>query len=351
MKGILSVFLALTVLLYCGCSGIGNIGQTQMFYCTQDGVCDERIDPDKYAFFHYAADSGIVIPGLRQNFVPQGIGYWEEKDWLMLSGYFIPVSGTSAASLLAVDRKTGQLAGEYTLVDRSGREFGGHFSGIAVTASDLYVTGPYCLYRVPLRNVYQAGNQGALTVAQKIPLSVAADSCNYSRETLWVCEYYQPQAYPLKGEHMTVCNSGETHYAWMAGYHISPQGELKPKCVLTVPDRVQGITVLPDGRVLLSQSYGRRNASRLLLCQDPRRNAADQYVELDGTRVPLWHLDSANGVEYISAPPMAEGCCAVGDVVYLIFESAAYYYRAFTPENPALDPTDKIWAFLPSKKD
>jgi len=343
MKQMTAVLLVAAAFLFGGCTEPVLENSPVAFSYTQEAVCTGTIDRENYGFFDCAADTGIVIPGLRQNFIPQGIAFWNKRNWLLISGYFMPASGSSAAAVLAVDLCSGKLAGEYTLVDGLGREYGGHFSGIAVTDTDLYVTGSYCLYRVPLMELLRAGKQGALSVAQELPVSAAPSSCNYSDGILWLCEHYQPRTFPLKGDHVSVCNDGNTHHAWMVGYKITHKGTLKPYCVFSVPDRIQGITVLADGSILLSQSYGRRNPSRLLVCRDPRQNTPDVYVDLEGHTVPLWYLDSANGMQSVCAPPMAEGCCAVEDRVYLIFESGAYYYRAYAPDNPAVDPTDKIW--------
>lgn len=351
MKRITVILFVLAAFLTGGCTEPVLPENSAFFSCTQEAVCSGRIDRDAYGFFDLAADTGIIVPGLRQNFVPQGIAYWEGKNWLMLSGYFMPLSRSFASAVLAVDLETGNLAGEYTLADAMGREYGGHFSGVAVTKTDLYVTGPYCLYRVPLMEIVRTGKQGVLQVAQKLPVSVAAGSCNYSDNTLWVGEYYESRAYPLKGDHLIECNDGTIHHAWMVGYRITGSGGLKPYCVFSVPDKIQGITVLADGSILLSQSYGRTNPSSLLLCQDPRRDTPDKSIELEGYTVPLWCLDSVNGMESICAPPMAEGCCAAGDKVFLIYESAAYYYRAFAPDNTAVDPTDKIWMLTMPRKD
>lgn len=327
-----------SVLMLAGCAAPGD----ELFYSTQERVCADGEAWQAYEFADRARDTGIVIPGLKQNFVPQGIACWEERGWLLISGYYLPLAGTGSAALLAVDGGTGKLVGEYTLIDGTGRELGGHFSGVAVTDNDVFITGGYSLYRIPLRELSRVGAKGALHVAQELPVGVSADACCYSGQVLWVCEYYQADKYPLKGEHVTLCADGTKQYAWMVGYTVTEQG-LEPACVFSVPDKVQGVTALEDGRLFFSQSYGRRNPSRLALYRDPRGSEADGYVSLEGRAVPMWQLDSRNLLESMSAPPMAEGCCRAGEGAYLLFESAAYYYRCLDPDNRSLHPTDTLW--------
>ena len=314
-----------------------------LFVCTQEAVCQTAIDRSLYVFLEHGQDTGIVVPGLRQNFVPQGIAYWPERNWFLLSGYFAPVSQQLSSVILAVDGRTGKMTGEYTLQDLDGKTYNGHFSGVTVGESDLFVTGSYCLYRIPLGEFARVGRKGSLQVSQELSVSTAAASCVYANGILWVGEHYHAKAYPLKGEHVMRGNDGQIYSAWLIGYQITKQGELTPCAVYSIPDRIQGVAVSEDGKVVLSQSYGRTNPSAILIYQNPHIRQPDAWVQADGLQVPLWFLDSTNGVESMDAPPMAEGCCYVDGFVYVIFESAAYFYRAFMPENPSLHPIDSIW--------
>lgn len=330
------IFAAL-FLLGCG------LPQPDLFVCTQEQVCESEIGDGFYSFLEHGQDTGMIVPGLRQNFVPQGLAHWAARNWLMISGYFSPEIENITSAILAVDLKTGDMAGEYTLINENAEPYNGHFSGLAVTDKDLYVTGPYCLYRIPLEEFSRVGRKGDLRVKEELPVSAAAASCAYADGVLWVGEHYHAKAHPLKGEHVMRNNDGQVYYAWLIGYRITKKGELRPCAVYSIPDRIQGVALLDDGRIVLSQSYGRTNPSQLLICRDPSMGKPDAYVEVEGQSVPLWFLDKVNGMYSLEAPPMAEGCCNVDGDVYLIFESGAYYYRAFMPENPALHPTDRIW--------
>lgn len=338
--------ILILVLFLTGC----DAAPFDLFVCTQETVCQTAIDRSLYSFLEHGQDTGIVVPGLQQNFVPQGIAYWPDRNCFLLSGYFAPVSQQLSSVVLAVDRKSGTMVGEYTLETEEGRAYIGHFSGLAVGERDLFVTGSYCLYRIPLREFTRVGRKGSLQVAQELPVSTAAASCVYANGILWVGEHYHAKAYPLKGEHVMRGNDGQIYSAWLIGYRITKQGELAPCAVYSIPDRIQGVAVSEDGKVVLSQSYGRTNPSAILIFQNPRVRQPDAWVQADGVQVPLWFLDSINGVEDLAAPPMAEGCCYVDGCVYVIFESAAYYYRAFMPENPSLHPIDRIWKLDISKK-
>lgn len=342
--------LVILVLFLCSCAAKDE-KEIKGFYCTQETVCKTLPKTAKYDLFRCGTDTGLTIPGLRQNFVPQGIACWEQRNWILLSGYFLPYSGGPAAALLAVDIPSGKLVGEYSLLDEQGRDCAGHFSGVAVAENHLYVTGKNSLYQVKLSEFDRAGGKGAVRVSREIPVALSPGSCGYANGILWVCEYFQDTNYTLADDHAIRCEDGQVQHAWMIGYQTDRQGDLQPYCVFSVPDRIQGVTALEDGRFIMSQSYGRRNVSSLLVLRDPREHQPPaSYVELGGKTVPMWQLDSSEVLDELSMPPMAEGCCAVGNQVLLIFESCAYYYRALNPERTALDPTDKIWMIcIPEK--
>lgn len=333
-------FLLAAVFFFFGCSGEAGRASDQVLSYTQDAVCTNSIDEAVYDIFTLSPEMEYIIPGLRQNFVPQGIGFWKERDVLLISGYFKPVEN-AAGIILAVSSVSGELVGEYQLLKENGTAVTGHFAGLAITGTDLFVTGDGCLYRIALKDI--TGAKKSLQVRQTIPVSVETAACNFSDGILWICEHYRRGDAPLRKPQTMISNDGEEYHAWMVGYQITAMGRLRPYCVFAVPDCIQGITVTDGGTVVLTQSYGRANGSKLFLCRDPRESTPDGYVTMGQFQVPLWYLDGENGWEVYDAPPMAEGCCAHGGKLYLLFESAAYYYRAFDPANIARDPTDRIW--------
>ena len=333
MKRVICAVLFVAILLLNGC---GQLQKDCIFYCTQERICEEDVGSAMYAV---GVDTGIAMPGLKQNFVPQGICHLQENK-LIISGYFMPASDVYCSALLAVDCESGALLGEYTLVDSMGKGIGGHFSGVAATERDLYVTGPKSLYRISLKSISEIGSRGALKVEEELPIDISADACNYSAGELWVCEYYQEESYLLEPSHRILCADGQEHHAWMICYAV--EDGLEIKCIMSIPDKIQGITMLSDGRLCLSQSYGRENASALLLYDDPRSSQPDAMVNVEGEYIPLWHLDDAHLLQMISIPPMSEGCCAVDGGIYLIFESAAYYYNGMDPDKRSTYPIDTV---------
>lgn len=332
---------------------VGNIivdGSGVDFEFAQKRICNNYIQKSSYKdFFQNSTKTTFIIPALEQYFVPQGMDYWDELGWFMISGYFKPTDFSSVSVILAIDAKTGKYAGEYKLYDPDGSKHTGHDGGVAITEKDLYLSTGYKLHRIPLSDIKQLGNKGDLRIVEQISVPVAASFCNYSNGVVWVGEFYKEGSYDLKGNHIYTNNDGKTYSAWSVGYKVdmnSDRGiEAVPSYVLSIPDIVQGFAVADDGRIFMTQSYGRQNNSAYLICDDPLTKAPDKTVTVSGKQVPMWFLDNKNGMKKISAIPMAEGCCSVGKEIYVIFESGAYYYRAYDPNSVARDPTDLIWKY------
>lgn len=320
------------------------------FTFTQAKVCTNVIPKGNYSeFMSLAQATDMVVPALAENFVPQGMDFWPEKGLFIISGYFKPTDKYTTSVLLAVNEK-GEFVAEYELHNPDGTPHTGHDGGVAITENNLYLSNNYKLCRIPLSELTRVGNQGVLTIAEEISVPVAASFCNYSGGILWVGEFYQASDYPLKGNHIVTTDDKTKYFAWSVGYLVDSEAWEKeigetPNYALSIPEKIQGFTMLEDGRILMTQSYGRKNKSAVFVCACPFAREPKMYVAVNGQSVPLWCLDNAGGRTEITAIPMAEGCCAVGNTAYLLFESGAFYYRAYNPASVAVDPTDVIWSF------
>ena len=321
-------------------------GGTSGFSYTQERVCEDFSDDVFWSYpgLFNSADAGITVPGLNQNFVPQGLDYWEEADLFLISGYFNPASSSSSA-ILAVRKSDGKYVGEWSLKNQNGSWHSNHDGGIAVTETDVYLANASTLFRISLNQIKQTGSSGTLKIEQEIPVPVRASYCNYSGGYLWVGEFsiYGNSSYTITGHEF-----GE-NYAWTVGYRlIGSSGRLEstPSVVISTPDRIQGFCMLDDGRLFMTKSYGRTNDSHYYITREnPLTGAADGSVTISGKQVPLYEIKVGAKAFAYKVVPMAEGCTCIGNTAYVIFESAAYYYRAATPTSVSKNPTDRIWSF------
>ena len=305
-----------------------------------------------YISFNYVAEPDCLIPGLAEGMVPQGMDVWAEKGLLLISGYFPDKNVSPCSVLLAVDLKSGAFVGEYDLLKSDGSYYTGHAGGVAVAGKNLYISDGGKLMRIPLSAFDAAGAQGKLRIVESISVPVRASFCNYSGGYLWVGDFYYGTSYPTdEFRHMTN-REGKEYCAWSVGYKIDPSTEsgisdasrgngssyATPDVILSIDQKIQGFAVVGD-RIALSQSYGRKNNSKIFLYENVLGTEAHAKVSLNGKSVPLWFLDGKVGCKSYSAPPMSEGLAAYDGKLLILFESGAAKYRNDGGKNP----TDRVW--------
>ena len=309
-----------------------------------------------YIAFNSVAKADCLIPGLDEGMVPQGMDVWAEKGLLLISGYFPDTKAHPCSVLLAVDLAGGGIVGEYDLKNASGGYYTGHAGGVAVAGKNLYISDGGKLHRIPLSAFDAAGVQGDLTIVESISVPVRASFCNYSGGYLWVGDFYYGTSYPTDDfRHMTN-REGKEYCAWSVGYKLDPTTEsgiadsarkagnayATPDVILSIDQKIQGFAVVGD-KIALSQSYGRKNNSKIYLYDNVLTTEAHTTVELNGAKVPLWFLDGKVKSKSYTAPPMSEGLAAYDGKLLILFESGADKYRNDGGKNP----TDRVWKLDP----
>lgn len=305
---------------------------------------------EDFSAFLAAAEPRFLIPGLNQAMTPQGISYSQDTGLVYISSY---ASGQTASVISAVDYERGVLMAEYFLYEPDGRPFTGHVGGIAVAEDFIYLSakldadGSYSLARLALSALPSAGSCD-VTVETIIPMPVSPSFLNYSNGILWVGNFYHPEAdYGLPPEMNYTTSSADGEYGcYILGYTLEPGGILEagsgldyplPDYVLAAPDKIQGLAY-SQGQLMLSQSYGRKNNSQLLLYRLDLTEARDTELTIGGTAVPAYILDSRRQSARITAMPMTEGLClAPGGTVLVLFESGASRY------SDGKYRTDQVW--------
>lgn len=295
------------------------------------------------------ASPAFVIPGLAQAFTPQGMGF--DGGFVYISSY----SGAQVPSVISVvDLDSGELQAEYFLYNPDGTPFSSHVGGLAVTESCLYVSakldadGSYSIACLPRTELPEQGSHD-ITVSQTISMAVSPSFMSYNDGILWLGNFYHPDAdYDLPAAFGSTVSSADGDYGCYAlGFRLS-EGRFPeegtgsypmPDYVLLAPNKIQGL-VCTDGRVVLSQSYGRKNNSAILEYALSLDEPADTAVKLDGNALPAYILDSRRQTAAITAMPMTEGLCTDGGgSVLILFESGASRY------SDGKFRTDHVWAF------
>lgn len=325
---------------------------TQAQVVTDDTNADGTAASDAYkkAYPDYMANAApdVVLPGLTdgENLVPQGIAYWAEKNWLLVSYYVdkYDSANAGAAVIAALDLNTNQTVGVYKFTKADGSAFTAHMGGIAVGTYNLYYTdGHHGIGYIPLTELTAETKTISISVGE----SVSIASINNGAETsylsmsnglLWTGNFYNKDYSKVPGKYLSM----------MYGYEISGTDSAsefaslkaiaeKPTYVVAAPDsvdQIQGVAYR-NGQIILSRSYGRKNASYLTIysCTLDKSSTVDNPTVL------------SDKIKEVKSLPMSEGITLAGtNMLYNLFESGAAYYREGKDgKAKGSNPTDQVW--------
>ncbi len=108
-----------------------------------DGSYKTTYDNYAAAYLNGASTpTNIVIPGLNaaQDYVIQGMTYYPERDWMLVTAYHNVADGetTQSSKVFALDAATGEFAAMFSFVNTDGTENTDHGGGIACSEHNIY---------------------------------------------------------------------------------------------------------------------------------------------------------------------------------------------------------------------
>lgn len=322
---------------------------------TQTDVVPD-VAPGKYPGFFRAGKPAFVIPGLANGLVPQGMCRIASGSEVVVSCY--SSSDGDSSVLACVDEKSGKLKKTIGMLNADGSVYTGHAGGVAASGKSLWVVSDGLARRMDLQAFLKAGDGDKVKFSDQFSTGTRASFTNCVDGVLWVGDFFKPGgSYNTEASHRLTAPDGSESHAWIVGFKLDPSSanELKaesvagasepatPDYVLSIPDEIQGMTRLKSGEFVLSQSYGRKNASALFVYRNVLNSGSDRTVQINGKAVPLLFLDSKNLVKNISAPPAMEALERSGERILILFESATDQSR-----DTALDPVDDVMSLDPS---
>ncbi|MDD9270760.1 hypothetical protein ACFPES_27245 [Paenibacillus sp. GCM10023248] len=302
-----------------------------------------RVDMPEIKSFLQRSKQGPVVPALKQNAVPQGMAYLEDRGWILVSYY----RDEGKSSLLTViDAATGQMVKALELYKTAGVPYTGHAGGIAASRKHVWISSDKDVNYVNIDEIVNASD-GKLTFAGAVKNDTRSSFTAYAEGVLWIGEFAHGTEYPTDKSHYITNRDDKEHKAWAVGYKLDATSDLPvaqagqsgepavPDYIMSLPDNIQGMHVGQDS-IWLSQSYGRNNASTLFRhANSVKSDKPHANVTVRGKQVPLWFLDSKNKQSQMETPPMSEGLFETKSQLYMLFESGAAKYR--TSSSYALD--------------
>ena len=288
LLGVIAAALALVVLVWGGLN-----------------VAKFAIYPD-----YYSAKTNVCInPGLSDGFVCQGLAASEKYGKFFVSGY---MKDDSASRLYVTDAENNSYY--VSLLKENGDAFTGHAGGVATTGDKIFIASGKRIYTIPMESVINARNGDEIRLDTGVKVNNDASFVFSNEEYLYVGEFHDGGKYVTEHPYET---ADGTYYAIISRYKLDNLEA--PDKIYSIRNKVQGACFTPDGKVILSTSYGLSDSVYYVYNE---ADATDSGLTLDGA--PLYFLD--NCIKQIKAPAMSEDLDFYDGRVITHFESASDKY-------------------------
>lgn len=264
------------------------------------------------------------IPGLSDNFVPQGVCYCDELDAWLLCGY-----ADGAPSRIYVVGNDGKLRKSLNLRRENGDIYDGHAGGISASGKHVWISNQKKAFHLTAAAIAEAEDGGYVAFDGYFGVGVNASFTFADEERFWIGEYHSGDKYQTRDENHLTAPDGSAYGALIYGYtrdDTQPYGvnTEEPVIALSVRDIVQGFCVTDSGKYVLSTSAG--VASSHLYIYDCTGTESTDTVTYGGKSIPLYYLDSGTLADTVKLPHMSEDLDYHDGRVIVAFEAGARKY-------------------------
>lgn len=391
---------------------VGAAGTITTSDGTNETITQESVVADSAtAYSNYATNylngagesTGIVIPGLKdtQDYVIQGMTYYPQKDWMLVTAYHN--DGTYSSKVFCLDAKTGEFVAMLSFLNVDGSVNMDHGGGIAISEHNLYYS---CgdkdrkIAYAPLSALegVQKGKHEVIQLVDEVEFyevgSITSEGDTaytayvcYDQGYLWMGNFFDEGA-DLAGVEIAA-NEYDTpatyeYHSMVFGYKLKGSSSAAewgnlisgisdcrgyPTHAIALDNNIKDVqyAVVDDGKLYLSRSYGSGAGNSVsfgfgetstLTVADIDLSAEPTVdvtisVDKDNTTTLFKKIKAHEITEYdnYDMMPMSEGLCIVNDLIFCTFESASNKYlnesSGLTSIGNCEKPVDVIWKINP----
>ena len=265
----------------------------------------------KYAIYseYYSINENVCKnPGLNDGFACQGIGYNEENEVFLVSGYMKDKS----ASRIYVTNKDNESF--YVSLSRNGKPFKGHCGGLTNTKDNVYLATDDTVFTISLTQILNSNKGDIIEIGEGNQVNNQGSFIYSDENYLYVGEFNNNKQYITDHPYET---SEGMHYAIIERYDINDLS--KPNKIYSIRDKVQGFCITPEGKIVLSTSYGITNSIFYVYNEADAVDSGLTFLD-----APVYYL--TNHLKEIQAPAMSEGLDYSEGKIYTMYESACDKY-------------------------
>lgn len=289
-----------------------------------------------YKEFYNNTEVFCKIPGLKTNYVPQAISYNEAHQIFVIAGYD---SEDEPSYVYILDKQGKELKKVKIKLDEN-KYYTGHAGGVISFDNIIFVSSGKKVYKLSVDKVLSSVDEVTCDAVTKVDVDGATMFVynNY----LFVTEFYEETKYQTDVSHHLTTPVNYTNKALAFAYeidstNISGLKSNDAKMVVSIPEKIQGI-VVKDNTLVVSQSFGRYNDSKILTFKNILENETTYTFNYKNAKLPLYYLDDSSLINSLHSPSMTEGLCLYNNEVLVLFESAAKKYKL-----TCKCPVDKIY--------
>ncbi len=345
--------------------------------------------------------TGIVIPGLdpAQDYVIQGMTYYPQKDWMLVTAYHN--DGTYSSKVFCLDAKTGEFVAVLSFLNVDGSVNMDHGGGIAISEHNIYYSCgdmDRSIAYAPLSALdgIQKGEHRVVQLADEVEFtevgSVTKDNKTaytayvcYDQGYLWMGNFYD------KGADIIGIDIAATDYnapatsnynSMVYGYKLKGSSSAAewgnlisgisdcrgyPTHAIALDNNIRDVqyAVVDNGKLYLSCSFGSGagnsvsfgfgETSRLITADIDlsAQPTTDVQISTNSDNSSLKTIKAHKIDEYdtYDMMPMSEGLCIINDLIFCTFESASNKYKnessGLTSIGNCEKPVDVIWKIDP----
>lgn len=271
-----------------------------------------------FDYFSHAKGE-FIIPGLNTPFVPQGFDYVAGHNYYLISGYM----DDGTASRVYVREGDGDTF-SVPLEATDGTAYTGHAGGICHSGEYVYIAGKNGVDVFSLKDILAqqpARQLGTVVTGYKMAY------CGVYNGYLLTGNFYYPGVYDTPANHRIVTPAGDSNTGLLTVFALNTGAEFgvapEPVAAFSTPGQVQGFCFTDENTIALSTSYGLMSSHLQFYSIDLTHSST---LDVCGQLVPVYYLDSANLVDEVRLPPMAEELVHRNGRIYVMCESASNKY-------------------------
>lgn len=285
--------------------------------------------------FYSEAKRQFVIPGLKEGFDPQDLFYVASANIWLFSGYDPRRKEQKISPIYKVD-ESGNVT-KLAIKLPSGVVYRGHGAAVCATDEHVFLTVKDGYVVMSLQSVLEAEDGATIDAFAHVPVELEPAFMNIQDGILYIGEFYHKFFYDTPKSHWLKTPNGSENSALMYAYDQSDATDAlfgfapRPSRVYSIPGEIQGMCVMPENRIVLSQSWGYGTSEMIVygtgsaITKDAPKDDSPTYL-VAGEEAPLYYLYPSVEQKRITLPPMAEGIDSHDGQVWIANESASGIY-------------------------